>query len=105
MINTGMLYVINPEIMKRQVPTFPIRTYSRIFELMMELNITSAERQSAKALQDLAVSSISLCNDRCHGQKEAAAHINGKSRLLNAVFILMKQHNLPAYQSRGLLQN
>jgi terpene synthase-like protein len=70
----------------------------------MELNITSAERQSTEAFRNLAYACIALSNDWWSWPKEMAVHIAGKSRLMNAIAIMIKQHNLPAYKARGLVK-
>ncbi|KJZ74710.1 hypothetical protein HIM_05827 [Hirsutella minnesotensis 3608] len=78
--------------------------YSRFIEYGMELRISPEERESAVKFQQLAVASIALCNDWWSWPKEISAHIAGTSRLINGVYILMKQHNLPAHKARAMLK-
>lgn len=79
-------------------------TFFLIAEYTMELDITPAERLSLKPLQDLSGLCQGLCNDYWSWPKERDAHVSGKSRLMNAVLIVMKQHKLPAHKALAFVR-
>ena len=80
-------------------------TYFLILEYTMELSITPEERVSLKALQDLSGLCQGLCNDYWSWPREREAHVTGKSRLMNAVLVAMKQHDLPAHKALAFVRD
>ncbi|KAH8430730.1 terpene synthase family protein [Aspergillus melleus] len=69
-------------------------TYPPMIEYTMNLNLGYNEKQAVEELQILSVICIGLSNDYWSWPKEAADHAAGRSRLMNAVAMVMKEKGL-----------